>query len=123
MDPSKHHRGAFLLIRSVYNLLNVISRWISFRTVFSLNWSLEAMLFLFFTSFFLRGKQEFVSSRLDFGNPLLSGFLDSSLKTDQLIQNAAAGVVTGNRKVDLIFNFWLHVFLSSPVLLYPFSSV
>ncbi len=44
----------------------------------------------------------FVTSRLDYCNSFLSGCTKKSLKTLQLIQNAAARVLTGTRKRDHI---------------------
>lgn len=44
----------------------------------------------------------FVTSRLDYCNSLLSGCTNQSLKTLQLVQNAAARVLTGTRRRDHI---------------------
>ena len=44
----------------------------------------------------------FLTSRLDYCNSLLSGCLNTSLKTLQLVQNAAACVLTKTRKRDHI---------------------
>ena len=55
----------------------------------------------------------FVTSRLDYCNSLLSGCSNKSVRTLQLIQNAAAPVLTGTRKRDhitpvLASLHWLH---------------
>jgi hypothetical protein len=43
-----------------------------------------------------------VTSKLDYSNSLSSGCSKKSMKTLQLIQNAAAHVLTGTRKRNLI---------------------
>jgi len=55
----------------------------------------------------------FVSSRLDYCNSLLYGVSDALLQKLQVIQNAAARVVTGSSKFDHITQVlrelhWLH---------------
>ena len=57
----------------------------------------------------------FVTSSLDYCNSLLSGCTTKSLKTLQLIQNAAARVLTGTRKRDHFFFSKLSALASSEI--------
>uniref|UniRef100_A0A665UBY4 Reverse transcriptase domain-containing protein n=1 Tax=Echeneis naucrates TaxID=173247 RepID=A0A665UBY4_ECHNA len=72
-------RAAFFHLRNIRNIRNILSQDDAEKLVHA-----------------------FVTSRLDYSNSLLSGCPNKSLKGLQLIQNAAARILTGTRKRDHI---------------------